>query len=702
MEIKKVTYTIDIPRNSKNEYFILPEKCNFFTFEGFKIILLDKKSTSDKLIYRLSVDRHVMNFTDSGDGIPKDLLRLFIKVNPFNMDTCINDLSNTNKDTSDILENLEKDVVKNKYLTVFFHKDAFKILKALGVENAKSYIDNFICEELTWWRMSFSAVSLTYSQRIQDFTNEINTITDTRFHLYTNDYEYDSMVGHLLMDYMLNHDTSLTNVRDYRNLLFALSRDMQYDMKLDGLVSLLNLNLSKLGLFGLRLLYILEKDILSDNRTGRRFNTKLIDYNTDMVANQILQRVQNMCKRFYNVGPMVTFSENFNGLSENMITQATGLYLSGQPQPISGLEPLRQGLVDGLSLGLKINKPDLRTLNYRKLANRINIIEERSEYMENIEDKERLIEDAKYVLEDILNLQKNENDPYPELDILLAKLQEIIDSILNKEFNTLVKQSIEDDVVTAFEGVKPTVMRAPTAVIDSLKTIKEFIKTPVPKNSKKRSLFFKEVLYNIEVGIDKVLPKGFALGPIIIDLEKDINSGKAMRNARIQNFKKAYNDKREERGYRESVEDYINGYTEYKDFVISAEDFSDVVDTAVRGSKKIGKTAVNVGVGTTRAVNKTAKKVVQEVKNSWKIVAIKKIFKEATIAMKYLTEHVSPEDYDIRRMAYEHLEYWEKVLDAVKGEPGAVRVHNFIESQISKFKKKLKDLDLDDSKKIQP
>ena len=94
-----------------------------------------------------------------------------------------------------------------------------------------------------------------------------------------------------------------------------------------------------------------------------------------------------------------------------------------------------------------------------------------------------------------------------------------------------------------------------------------------------------------------------------------------------------------------------------------------------------------------------ARKAVKAVKNSWRIVAIKKAFKEATVAIKYLLEHVQPEDYDIRRVAFEHLEYWQKVMNALEHEPGSERIVQSINDQIIKFKNNLKELDLSDSGK---
>ena len=327
-----------------------------------------------------------------------------------------------------------------------------------------------------------------------------------------------------------------------------------------------------------------------------------------------------------------------------------------------------------------------------------------------MDTREKRLNDAKYIMEDIIDIQGMDEDNYPEMNVLMNRLHEIIADIQNKDFNTLVEDSLvvgtPDNYIAKSESLGKAIVKMPTAVIDAFSSIKKFKANPVPREKKRRSLWFKEMLYNIELAIDKIVPKGFAVGPVIIDMQKDMNNLSAKRANAISNFKRAYNQKREDRGYRESADDFINGYTNYRGMVISAEDFSDVVHGVADAGKGIARTGAKAVTGTAKgtivagkATVRGAKKAVKAVKNSWRIVAIKKAFKEATVAIKYLLDHVHPEDYDIRRVAFEHLEYWQKVMNALEHEPGSERIVQSINDQITKFKKNLKELDLSDSGK---
>ena len=715
LEFKRVGFELPESVTFENETFFYPEKIKFYKFDGYKINVIDKKSNDDKVVYKLALGSEIKAFEVISE-IPEELLRHLIKVYPFdfNINTLTMNYLDNDYTVNKIVEHIQECAIKGDKATVFFHKDTIHVLKELGIEEWQKLVKNFIAKELRGYK-TWSPTKSSLVDKVVNVINELDTITDTRFQLYINDDYNKEIVSGLILDYLLKKEFDLKGVQDCRNILFALSRDMVYDRKLDGVMSILNYNLANLGIFGLLSLAVIEQDTIQ-NRNRRRFIDRLDYYSASSIRGQRgnLFRPRNFSMQLEKIlnkpTKIQTFSENFKGLSEEAVTQATGLYLSGPVSPIEGLEPLQDGLVDGLDVTIKVNNDDLRTLNYRKIANRIDQLLEESEFIKDMDTREKRLNDAKYIMEDIIDIQGMDEDNYPEMNVLMNRLHEIIADIQNKDFNTLVEDSLvvgaPDNYIAKSEALGKAIVKMPTAVIDAFSSIKKFKANPVPREKKRRGLWFKEMLYNIELAIDKIVPKGFAVGPVIIDMQKDMNNLSAKKSAAISNFKKAYNQKREDRGYRESAEDFINGYTNYKGMVISAEDFSDVVHGVADAGKGIARTGAKAVTGTAKgtivagkATVSGARKAVKAVKNSWRIVAIKKAFKEATVAIKYLLEHVQPEDYDIRRVAFEHLEYWQKVMNALEHEPGNERIVQSINDQITKFKKNLKELDLSDSGK---
>ena len=153
-------------------------------------------------------------------------------------------------------------------------------------------------------------------------------------------------------------------------------------------------------------------------------------------------------------------------------------------------------------------------MNYKKIASRIDILEEDAMDIQSNEDKDSLLETAKFIASDIYDIQNQDENNYPEMDRLLTKLQEVITTI-----NNAVLGEPHDDLVPESEakkkGIVHAVMAIPTAIIDRFNSLPDYKKysddeerdIDPQRRGKKRAGVFTKFFMGIEEIVDRCIPE---------------------------------------------------------------------------------------------------------------------------------------------------------------------------------------------------
>lgn len=660
----------------------LPKKINYFKHDAFEVNVLGSKINSEgRREWTVSFDNKIETFKGDIEN-HEELVGRLVQIVPLDLSKkwvleYYNEWPSEKTFTQKITE-LLKSVEEREACSVFIHKDFFKVMEALEVVDATRFLDNFI-EKLITDTFETKFTKAEIANKLETIFLEFSTLTDYKAQQYINNPMLSQILALLLLDYILVDKIRGTynigkDFKFYQEFIFTLSRDMFYQTKIDNVLGILNTNKSKMGPMGWLVLAAIEED---KERNNPLYKIEVISYK-DSEHYRIVKEIGNILFGKYTERGFFdtrTYGENFSGMSENQVTQTTGLYLTNSPTTIASLNPandLHGNPIDSV----QVNKSNLRTMNYRKIANRIDKLEEDAVIIKNLAQKESLLETAKFIISDIYDVQQQDENNYPEMNVLLDKVQEVITTINNAvigEENTPSAEGVVGDVA---REVKKQVMRFPTAIVDGFKSITaalnmDFLSDRDKENKKfmgDRPLLAKRLFLRIEELTDKILPDAIKIGPLVIEADKLKNKA-MMAKANMKNrWMQAYDKRREERGYdvNRLAENYIEDFLHYKEMVVSAEDLHDVV----RGTKR----------------------TISAAKNAWRIVAMKKAFRETKIALKYLLDHTDPEEYDIRRVAMDHIEYWEELAERFEAENNeeGLKMAKAIRKEMNAFKDKFR------------
>ena len=659
-----------------------PKKINYFKHDAFEVTVLGSRINSEgRREWTVSFDNKIEVFKGDIEN-HEELVGRLVQIVPLNLSKrWILEFYNEwpsddtfTKKISDVLKSTEE----REECSVFIHKDFFKVMEELEVVDATRFLDNFI-EKLIKKSFEKKYTKAEIANKLETIFLEFNTLTDYKVQQYINNPMISQILVLLLLDYILTDSIRGTyntgkNFKFYQEFIYTLSRDMFYQTKIDNVLGVLNTNKSEMGPMGWLVMAAIEED---KERNNPLYKIEVIGHK-DSERYRVVKEIGNILFSKYMEKPFFdqkTYGENFSGLSENQVSQSTGLYLTNQPTTIASLNPavdLQGNAIDSV----QVNQSNLRTMNYRKIANRIDQLEDEASVIENLEQKESLLETAKFIINDIFDIQQQDENNYPEMNVLLEKVQEVITNINNAIIGEETIPSGEGVVGDIAKEVGKHIMKFPTAIVDGFKSITaalnmDFLSDRDKSNKKfmgDRPLRAKRFFMRIEELTDKILPDAIKIGPIVLEADKMKNQA-MMAKANMKNrWMQAYDKRREERGYdtKRLAESYIEDFLHYKDMVVSSEDFQDVVK------------------GTKRTVSAT--------KNAWRIIAMKKAFREAKIALKYLLDHTNPEEYDTRRVAMDHIEYWEELAERFEAENNeeSTKMAKAIRKEMNAFKDKFR------------
>lgn len=637
----------------------LPKKINFFKHNAFEVHVLGSRLTNTgQREWTVYFDNKIEVFKGDIEN-HEELVGRLVQVVPLSLSKrwqleFYNEFPTGDTFLRKITELLET-VREREECSVFIHKDFFKVMEALEVVDQTRFLDTFIEKLLVkTFEKEYSRAEI--ANKLETIFLEFSTLTDYKVQQYLNNPMISQLLVLLLLDYILVDKIRGTynigkDFKFYQEFIFTLSRDMFYQTKTENVLGIINANKSKMGPLGWLVLAAIEED---KERNNPLYKIEAISYSDAGQKYLITKQIEKLLfssyadKSFFDTR---TYGENFSGMSENQVSQTTGLYLTNSPTTIASLNPaddLSGNPIDSV----QVNKSNLRTMNYRRIAHRIDKLEEDATIIENLAQKESLLETAKFIISDIYDIQQQDENNYPEMSVLLDKVQEVITTINNAiigEENIPSGEGVVGDVV---KEVGKQVMKFPTAIVDGFKSLTaafnmDFLSDRDKDNKKfmgDRSLKAKRFFLRLEELTDKILPDAVKIGPLMLNAGKMKNQA-MMAKANMKNrWMQAFDKRRRERGYdvNRLAENYVNDFLYYEDMVVSSEDLKDVV------------------TGTKRTISAA--------KNAWRIIAMKKAFKEAKIALKFLLEHTDPKEYDTRRVAMDHIEYWEELAERFEEE----------------------------------
>ena len=616
-----------------------------------------------KLIHTLPLSmKHVMHFTDPPTAVGYDSL--------------LDDIKNTCKDM------LSKD---DREWSVFLHKKYFKILEELNIPDPDKKMEVYVIQKVLQG-LDTELDYTTIKSRLEDLFNEIATIGDVEMQKSLNYKKMSPLLGFLIYDYIFGCTFSynLERAKVFNEVIFALSRNMFYLTKMENVLGILNKNMASYGPL-MWLMFSLIEDDVNNNTTKNQFKiVGDVSYHQESLQKSLLKLLNELFD-YSEKFDRKAFSESFIGMSETQFSQVTGLYLTNSiPTGPSASISMRDNAIPTVSLNMSNDssvsngqiEQNIRQTNYIKIAKRISTLEDECLSIRDVEHKQSLIEDAKYIMSEIYAEKRKDEDGYPEMDLLLDRLQNVITEINNCIFG--------DEKIPVAEGLGKMVMKIPTAIIDMFKSLPNYKTGPNSKDNEraKKSMLFDRFFMRIEEIVDKTIPKGFKIDWFIFDGNRSYNDHLAKKALRKQNFRKAYERRREERGYKkEYAEDGIAGMCVYGNLIAKSEDFNDVT----RGVKAFGKGVAD----TSRMVASGAKTVYKGARDAWRILVIKKAFNEARTAIIYLQKNHTPDDYDVDRVAMDHIRYWEKLCERLEDEDTDNPIIKTIRSELSKFRKML-------------
>ena len=681
-----------------------PTNIECCTHDAFDINVLSSNINQYlKTEYKVSIAGQIKKIVGK-TGIINDVMKKMVKVIPLDF----NGVGALIDDREDLVDKLYKRLTTLEYrnfCTVFIHRDFYKVAKALNIDNPSKYLNKLIVNAIkevyynNWSRCQIAS-------KVEDIFLEVSTLTDTRCQVYMGSKRLSSIVTLVFLDYFLSSNTyfSVDDFTFHKELIFALSRDMFYKTKIENVLGILKKNRAELGPLMWLLMEILEKDKLNTNPLYMM--EKIAHLGSD-VGLDVTKAMRNLLFSNYTDPEFFkekAYSENFESLgttNQNIISQVTGLYLSNNPKTIASYsvpEELSGATVDNVDI--KWSKDSLRTMNYKKIAKNIDKLEEARFDIKTEDDRKSLLETAKHIISDIYDIQNSDDNKYPEMDVLLDKTQEIITEIQNQP---LGEES--DDIVTSGEDligatgkVTRGIIKLPSNIIRCFKMLGRpldiFRWSNEYEDERKNSDAYRNngpmlatrFFMKIDEIIDKALPKSLKIGPLGLNVDK-MNNKRMLKNINKQEKRRFMANKMKEKWEAtakenmNTAEKYIDTYLDYSDYFLGREDAMEVAKSIGRGTKAAATSTIKAG------------------KNTWRWFAIKKAFKEAMIAINYIAENNSVNDYEIRRIAMDHIKKWEAVAAVMEENTETEKMSISIRKELAKFKKKLLKKNIDTSNK---
>lgn len=428
------------------------KKTNIFRLDPEKkIILLEHDAYPVKFLqdvgdgYRVSVGSKIEKWSKSD---LKSSLAKYIYVYPFHFLKV-----NYNGDLDDILNIVEKARSHdNEKFTVVIPEGLSQALRDASLND--EIINKVITEKME------SKGSPAYLKDIlEKFWYELVDTTDAKSYLLLGDDQWTQVFNLHFLD-RLAKGNNYYNVYGQPNreevllnkLAFVITRGYNIDRTLEELASIIELDITE---YGLGIMLVLNS-CLSTFNNNTYFNTLYDQSRINHIvwrANNFTDQLAKHIRRLSKLN-VTTYGENMLPLGENSLaSQAMGPYLSEYKNPIVGLRPLESGVISPVngvtpleerdpgilkSHALDINKNALRTIQYKKISNRIDDLIEMSDCVENDDAKEKAINLAKSILEEIYNTRKaNEmkREAFNELDALTSKVEGIVADIQIKKYD---------------------------------------------------------------------------------------------------------------------------------------------------------------------------------------------------------------------------------------------------------------------------
>lgn len=678
-----------------------PKNIEYYTHDAFDINVLSSNINQYlKTEYTVSIAGQIKKVVGK-TGIINDIMKKMVKIIPldFNCLAMIDDY----EEMIDKLYRRLNSVEHRESCTVFIHRDFYKVARKLNIDNPVKYLNKLIVQSIKE-SMNREWTRCNIASKVEDILLEVSTLTDVRCQVYMGSDRLSSLIALVFLDYLTASDFPIDDFTFHRELIFALSRDMFYKTKMENVLGILKKNRADLGPLMWMLMEILEKDKLNSNPLYMMEKIAHLGSDVGLDVTNAMRKL--LFNNYMNPEAFDTkaYSENFDSLgttNQNIISQVTGLYLSNNPKTIASFsvpEELSGSTVDNVDI--KWSKDSLRTMNYKKIAKNIDKLEEARFDIKTEDDRKSLLETAKHIISDIYDIQNSDDSKYPEMDVLLDKTQEIITEIQNQP---LGEES--DDIVTSGEDligaagkVARGIIKLPSNIIRCFKMLGRpldvFRWSNEYEDERKNSDAYRDkgpmlatrFFMKIDEIIDKALPKSLKIGPLGLNVDK-MNNKRMLKNINKQEKRRFMANKMKEKWEAtakenmNTAEKYIDTYLDYSDYFLGREDAMEVAKSIGRGTKAAATSTLKAG------------------KNTWRWFAIKKAFKEAMIAINYIAENNSVNDYEIRRIAMDHIKKWEAVAAVMEENTETEKMSISIRKELAKFKKKLLKKNIDTSNK---
>ena len=699
------------------------KKTNIFGLDPEKkIILLEHDAYPVKFLqdvgdgYRVSVGSKIEKWSKND---LKSSLAKYIYVYPFHFLKV-----NYNGDLDEVLSIVDKARLHdNDKFTVVLPAGIQQTLKEASLNDGiiKNLIEDSIKE-----KMEFRGSSVYVKDILEKFWYELVDTTDAKSYLLLGDSQWTQVFNLHFLD-RLAKGNNYYNVYGQPNreevllnkLAFVITRGYNVDRTLEELASIIELDITE---YGLGIMLVLNS-CLSTFNNNTYFNT-LFDQSR---INHIIWRANNftdqLAKHIRRLSKLnvTTYGENMFPLGENSLaSQAMGPYLSEYKNPIVGLRPLESGVISPVngvtpleerdpgilkSHALDINKNALRTIQYKKISNRIDDLIEMSDCIENDDAKEKAINLAKSILEEIYNTRKaNEmkREAFNELDALTSKVEGIVADIQIKKYDVAGEGLNRSGEAGIIRSIGKGLMRIPTAVADKIKALFTAQNTYKKAVNEGKIGPIKEFFQRAQVALDTITPPSLMIPPHIpvvggLGITTHMKYDHiAKRELRRHDRKEKYEELREERGYRES----IDLYTQFENMELyeAGEAVDELLDTAGRFARGAKDVAIATGQVATKGAKAAAKGTVAGTKfvakkadDLWKIQAIKKIFKEVKTAILTTQKNeVLYNNTNVQRIINDHIDYWERYNDTLKDNPEYEGISKAIDKELASFRKMLK------------
>ena len=678
MEIKRVS----IPAIKLEDDCRLPKKINYYKHDAFNVSVLNSTVNQYGLReWKIAFDTKIE--TTTGSVVTNaTLMNKLVKILPLDIEETATYVE-TPKDVAEVLSDVLDQIDEDSIVSVFIHKDFFKIMKELEVDDISKFLSNYISKEISETiRKDWSRAEIR--SRLKDVFLELSTLMDVKCQAYLNSKYMSPITTYLLLDYILTpfkSGSAGNNIKFFREMILALSRDMFYQTKIENVLGMLNYNKSNLGPLSWMVMDILEKDKMNTNPIYAIEKLAHIGVSNLWLTEKIGRLLYDKYED-YDSFTECTYGENFDGMSNAQVSQTTGLYLTQNPKTIASYsvpEDLRGNAID--QIDITIQKDSLRTMNYKKISSRIDKLEEDAMDIQNYEDKDSLLETAKFIASDIYDIQNQDEDNYPEMDRLLTKLQEVITTI-----NNAVLGEPHDDLVPESEarkrGIGHAVMAIPTAIIDRFNSLPDY-KTysgdeeddlDPQRRGKNRAGVFTKFFMGIEEIVDKCIPEVYNTHLPLVGARptgRMYNQHLMNKMKRKERMTKKYNERRKARGYRTNYESFVEGFVHYGLMPFSEADIIGAVGNAVGGVVKGGQDLIQAG------------------KNAWRWNTLKKAFHEAEQAIEYIRVRSGADDHALRRLAMDHIKYWESAAERIEDEgPESRELAKNIKKELNRFREK--------------